>query len=259
MNIPRSSKLRINCSWRTMRYPLDLLVLHPLFASHFFGSTAAVTRQNAKERGAALFVVVMVIMLLTAVGLFAARSTSLVDAATGYGRQAAQTVALADYGTRIVASELGNGRAALVFQIMDQRNQYCPSYASAGQPCYAYDYSQLDSRVEQNTNGTDIIQYPSLTQEGSLGPPFADSTSTAGVEGVLTVELYDPFDISNIKGESASKASGREVTINSIAQVRPYSDVTQLNQLNEAWCSNGPTSTSASLLSVRTQILVPTL
>jgi hypothetical protein len=214
---------------------------------------------RSSERGAALFVVVMVITLLTAVGIFAARSTSLVDAATGYGRQAAQTVALADYGAKLVTSELGEGRAQRVFQLMDLRNQYCPSYGNPPtQACYAYDYSQLEARVTQNSN-YNVIEYPSVTTEGSLGPMFADSSMTAGVEGVLVVELYDPFDISNIKGESASKPSGKEVTINSIAQVRPFSVVANVSQNNSQWCSSDAVSTSASLLSVRTQILVPTL
>ena len=74
--------------------------------SYLYIRPIAINRLRGTERGAALFVVVMVITLLTAVGIFAARSTSLVDAATGYGRQAAQTLALADYGAKLVASEL---------------------------------------------------------------------------------------------------------------------------------------------------------
>ena len=219
--------------------------------------------RRSRERGAALFVVVMVITLLTAVGIFAARSTSLVDAATGYGRQAAQTLALADYGTRLVASELGQGRAPRVFQIMDQRNQYCPSYDPAlvpPQPCYAYDYSQLEQRVSQNTGSAwNVIEYQTAVGPGSLGPQFPDPSVTSGIDGVFTVELYDPFEISNIKGQSASTPSGREVTVNSIAQIRPFSLTAQLSQNNAVWCSSDPASTSASLLSVRTQIIVPTL
>lgn len=221
------------------------------------------TRRCQAERGAALFVVVMVITLLTAVGIFAARSTSLVDAATGYGRQASQTIALADYGAKLVATELGQGRADRVFQLMDMRNQYCPIYGDTNplkQPCYAFDYGQLDARVETNTSGAyDIIQYQSELFAGSLGPRFIDASSTWGIDGVLMVQLLDPFQTANIKGQSASQPSGREVTLNSTAQVRPYSATAQLSQLNPQWCGNGPASTGASLLSVRSQILVPTL
>ena len=219
-----------------------------------------------EERGAALFVVVMVITLLTAVGLFAARSTSLVDAATGYGRQAAQTIALADYGAKLVASELGQGRAPRVFQLMDLRNQYCPTYGTStllpAQPCYAYDYSQLEARVVENTGlaGTsfNIVEFQTANA-GSLGGPLVDPSAPSGIDGVFIVELFDPFEISNIRGESASKPSGREVTINSTAQVRPFSQASQPNQTNTQWCRNDPTSTAASLLSVRSQVLVPTL
>jgi hypothetical protein len=213
------------------------------------------------ERGAALFVVVMVITLLTAVGVFAARSTSLVDAATGYGRQASQTLALADYGAKLVASELGEGRASRVFQLMDLQNQYCPIYGSiAGQPCYAFDYTQLELRVQQNTsNAYNVVEYQDEAHAGSFGPQFADTSLTSGVDGVIMVELLDPFDIANIRGESASKASGREVTLNSTAQIRPFSVLAERSQTNSQWCSTDPASTSASLLSVRSQILVPTL
>jgi hypothetical protein len=219
-----------------------------------------------KQRGAALFVVVMVITLLTAVGLFAARSTSLVDAATGYARQAAQSVALADYGVQLVASELGQGRAQRVFQLMDLRNQFCPTYGvvtapQTPQPCYAYDYNQLEARVQQNTGSAfNVIEYQSNLVDGSLGPRFPAASMTHGVDGVLVVEIFDPFEISNIRGESASKPSGREVTINSIAQVRPFSLLTERAQDNATWCStNAASANAASLLSVRSQVVVPSL
>lgn len=205
--------------------------------------------------------VVMVITLLTAVGVFAARSTSLVDAATGYGRQAAQTLALADYGAKLVTSELGEGRAVRVFQLMDQRNQYCPTYGTpSNQPCYAFDYSQLEARVQTNTgNAYNVIEYQTDQVEGSLGPMFADASITAGIDGVVLVEVFDPFETANIQGESASKPSGREVTLNSIAQIRPFSALAQRSQANAQWCSTTEASTAASLLSVRSQVLVPTL
>jgi hypothetical protein len=230
--------------------------------------------KTQSERGAALFVVVMVITMLTGVGLFAARSTSLVDAATGYARQAAQAVALADYGAQLVASELGEGRAERVFQLMDLRNQFCPTYGNpaawppawttAGltpQACYAYDYNQLEARVQTNTvKAANILEYQDATKDGSLGPKFIDSSNAYGVDGVLVVEIFDAFQISNIQGENAAKPSGREVTINSMAQIRPFSAENQRSQDNATWCStNASAGNAASLLSVRSQLVVPSL
>jgi len=68
-------------------------------------------RRRASQQGAALFVVVLVLTLLTAVGLFAAQSATLVDRASGYSRQAAQTAYLAEYGVLASAAELGSGSA----------------------------------------------------------------------------------------------------------------------------------------------------
>jgi hypothetical protein len=202
------------------------------------------------------------------------RSTSLVDAATGYARQAAQTTALADYGLQLVASELGEGRAERVFQLMDLRNQYCPSYdfppatlpAPTPQPCYTFDYNQLESRVQQNTalavsGPANVIEYQSTSGDGSLGPKFPNAGTPNGVDGVLAVEIFDPFEIANIQGANANKPSGREVTINSRAQVRPFlGAMAQANQSTSTWCStNAGASTAATLLSVRSQVVVPTL
>ena len=64
------------------------------------------TNGRQQERGAAVFIVVMVVTLLTAVGIFAARSASLVDTASGYNRQSLQTEYVADYGVMLTASEL---------------------------------------------------------------------------------------------------------------------------------------------------------
>ena len=232
---------------------------------YYLQPTVSLPRRS--ERGAALFVVVMVITLLTAVGLFAARSTSLVDAATGYARQAAQTVAFADYGAQLVATELGAGRAARVFQLMDARREFCLTYGDPStivspatpQPCYMFDSNQFEVFVLAHS-GANLIDFQSATDPGSLGPKFVDTNSTYGVDGVMAVELWDPFEIANIKGESASKPSGREVTVNSMAQIRPFSALSQVSQQNATWCSaNSTASAAASLLSVRSQLLVPTL
>ena len=60
------------------------------------------------QRGATIFVVLLVITLLSGIGLFAARVTGSVDAATGYARQAAQAKGLALYATQMSAALLAN-------------------------------------------------------------------------------------------------------------------------------------------------------
>lgn len=60
------------------------------------------------ERGAAVFIVVMVLTLLTAVGIFAVRSSSLADVAAGYDREGAQAALVAQYAVTASAAYLAN-------------------------------------------------------------------------------------------------------------------------------------------------------
>jgi hypothetical protein len=58
------------------------------------------------QRGAAVFMVVMVLTLVTAIGVFSMRSASLVDLASGYNRQNVQAAFIAEYAARAAATYL---------------------------------------------------------------------------------------------------------------------------------------------------------
>jgi hypothetical protein len=62
-------------------------------------------RRQARERGAAIFVVVLALTLLTGVGIWSMRSAALVDQASGHARAAMQGQYLAEMGL-ITASTL---------------------------------------------------------------------------------------------------------------------------------------------------------
>lgn len=59
-------------------------------------------RSRSGERGAALFIVVLVTVLLSAIGIFAVRVSSLVQVASGYNRRATSAYYLAELGTNVV-------------------------------------------------------------------------------------------------------------------------------------------------------------
>ena len=68
-------------------------------------------RRRSNERGAALFVVVLVITLLTAIGVFAMHATSLAQLGSGYSRRAAAALYLAEMAANIrVAAIADDGR-----------------------------------------------------------------------------------------------------------------------------------------------------
>jgi hypothetical protein len=65
-------------------------------------------RARAGERGMALFIVVMVIVLLTAIGTFAMHATSLSQVTSGYSRRAASAFYLGEFGMNLVAASIAD-------------------------------------------------------------------------------------------------------------------------------------------------------
>ena len=65
-------------------------------------------RRRADERGAALFVVVLVVTLLTAVGVFAMHATSLAQLTSGYSRRAATTFYLGELAMNLRVATIGD-------------------------------------------------------------------------------------------------------------------------------------------------------
>jgi hypothetical protein len=162
------------------------------------------------ERGAALFVVVLVLTLLTAVGLFAAQSATLVDQASGYSRQAAQTAYLAEYGVVASAAELGSGAAGAYRQRMLNPTDGCRmnlgiSEAGVGAPpCLVFHLSDFVA--------------PS-------GEPMLD-TSLMSLTPDLVVEVTDPGPTgAPVAGTDVSGLSNSfgymKVTATTVAQIRP--------------------------------------
>jgi hypothetical protein len=64
------------------------------------------SRQRRRESGAAVFLVVMVLTIVSAIGVFSMRAASRADLATGYSRQSVQATRVSEYAARAAASYL---------------------------------------------------------------------------------------------------------------------------------------------------------
>ncbi len=212
------------------------------------------------ERGAAIFVVVLVITMLTTVGLFAAHSAALVDTATGNARQAAQSQALAVYATQLAATELGRGRAELISQRMALRSERCLGNiqnSTVALPCYKLLQTDLQGFVQTETaSALNVLEAQQAATAGSLGPPHGEAGKTTGVEGNLLVEFLDGFQAPPPAGENMGGTSPYvtlRFTVASSAQVRPILNDTPSSD----WCVSGPVSTTTTLQTVRAYVNVP--
>jgi hypothetical protein len=212
------------------------------------------------ERGAAVFVVVMVITLLTAIGVYAAHSASMVDTATGYVRQSSQAQGLSIYASLLAASELDEGRAAAILRQMDRRTEVCPSNPAGTPtlPCYKILDTEMSDRVRSHPdNGSiELIAHQSSDTAGSLGPRHGRGDSVAsGIEGTLMVEFLENYQTIPPAGEDKGGQGHYktyELTLNAWSQVRPV-----LGASDPSWCSAEDSSVGATLQAVRAYIQVP--
>jgi len=197
-------------------------------------------RRRRQQRGAAVFVVVMAITLLTAVGLFAAHSATLVDQASGYARLARQTQYLAEYGTLTTASELGTLAGKTYSDLIYQGGSRCRANASlaAGTPCYKFDKTFLNARTTAFGNQS-ILSAPASGIPGSFG-------QNAQIVGDFTVELTDPGPVGQpVVGAQVGVGTYIKVTSTSTAQIRS----------SDAACANDVTTTLGQQ-SLRAHLLI---
>lgn len=223
-------------------------------------------RTRAPERGVALFIVVMVITLLSAVGLFAARSASMVDVASGYNRQASQTQALAAFAGRFAAAELGLGRANWYIGQMRAADEHCPSNRVDADPdgnslpCYKLDDLDVVQRIADQSQQAALMPSTAAVP-GSLGPPLGiEAAESAGLQPALMVELLDGFQTSGMPGMDRGGGQNRfinvQLTVTGWAQVRAAAAGAAEP---DPWCGASTASTAASVQAVRAHITVPNL
>jgi len=186
-------------------------------------------RQRRRERGATIFVVLTVMTLLTAVGVYAARSASLVDRAAGFDRQFLQTHYIAAYGTLAIAAELGTGSASMRVMQMAKNPETCMvtrglDYPGAGTaPCMKLSMEELAGRVGSFYTGRKLLEQPTESPlvPGSLGPYKA-----AALDGNFAVELSEPGPVSRPVAGTDVGGTGTSfqylrVTATTLGQVAP--------------------------------------
>ena len=183
-------------------------------------------RGRAGERGAAVFVVVLVITMLTTIGLFAARSASLSTLASGHSRQMTQTNYMTEYAMLSALSELSTERREGYIKSMtkDDFKDDCATLVDdtttvadesvSNHTCYMFSYGALEDVL-----GMPIVNPKTALVHGSLGP--------GDVEPDFVIEMTDlgpslrPIPGMDLTSAGAAKLSYMEVTITAIGQVRP--------------------------------------
>lgn len=176
-----------------------------------------VKRRGRGQEGAAVFVVVMVVTLLTAIGIFAVRSTSMVNAATGFNRHSVQAQYLADFGLQSLAAYrgMGNNDTQPGEDCFATRNQPPPVAGAKPQCAKAF-----LTEIQKNVVGTQMLDPGSVGAPGSLSP--FDPSVAGAVTGNFRIEITDDYASQQIAaGQDAARMSFRRATLTSYGLVGP--------------------------------------
>ena len=181
------------------------------------------------QRGAAVFIVVMVLTLLTAVGIFAVRSAGMADLAAGYDREGAQATLVAEYAITASAAYLANDPSTVLIGYkasIDKTPQPCQSNAMPGtfpQPaprpgCYRLELAELNTSFGKMAGETAFAP-PNMT-----GSPAGSSSSLNANEttnATFVVEVTDAAKTGMPAEGDDAKVSLIVMTLTAISQVRP--------------------------------------
>jgi hypothetical protein len=193
-------------------------------------------RSRRKERGAAVFVVAMVLTLLTGLGIWATRSASLVDVAAGNARQALQAQYVADLGVETTTALLATGLGdTYVTEGQKGTNTCSQNSGLTGAFCYAFFYPEIEGSLSNVTAGITLLSAASATNAGqsSLGPYLQ---GTSDVTGEFVVEMTDLGPAPPCRGceqdDVNSSVQQATVVFTSIATVHPNIAAASATQCN---------------------------
>ena len=171
---------------------------------------AGLRPRRQAQRGAAVFIVVMVLTLLTAVGIFAVRSASLADVAAGYDREASQASLIAQYATTTTVAWLGTTAGnSMVNPKGMPSSTMCTSNKGQNLPCFKTGSALLETWTFQ-ASGEDLFETSSSSLNANTKPTTDADFQLEITEGSKTGQLT-----------MGNQTSSVQMTVTVIAQVRP--------------------------------------
>lgn len=170
------------------------------------GKKAALARLRARRRsrGAAVFVVTLVMTLLGAMGIFAARAASMTQQAAGYDRLNEQTQYVAEHGALVAVAQMGrapemtkralNGIDMANGGQFSQNSNKCrsgswfPNIAGYSYACVPFTQKSLQDAMASAQQSTGYPQIPIISPATQSGAASHDSRIWLNEAGSLGPE-----------------------------------------------------------------------
>lgn len=168
-------------------------------------------RRRRTQRGMAVFLVVLVLTMVSAIGVFSMHSASLVDRATGFNRQNVQATAIVEFGMRGAATWLAPHKDMVDSKVRVPGCSPRLLAASADAPC----------AVLKDTSLSDIFAETATSPlsdglVGQLNSPW----DRAPIRAEVVTELTEAFD-APIAARAGSAGGIKEMTLTTEARVFP--------------------------------------
>lgn len=167
-------------------------------------------RARSGERGAALFIVVLVIVLVSAIGIFAVRVSSLLQVASGYSRRATSAAYVAELATNVILADQSDDPTSYQKCLIQPTNNCVETAAAkAAAPtgtlvtCCAQENTKVLSVLARNNSG---LGTSPLGQIARPGLPTGQA-----VLADTRVEITEAYQ--NPTGDTGSPAGGSAVPI----------------------------------------------
>jgi len=161
----------------------------------------------------AVFLVVMVLTMVTAIGIFSMRSASLVDLASGFNRQNIQATLIAEYGARSAATWLGPNKE----QVMASALQACNPRLIAANPDHARCIPLKDSLIQQAFEASAPLGF----SDGLMGVLSLPTASGQQLRAEVLSELTEAGDAPAAARPGSPAGGIRELTVTTKARVFP--------------------------------------
>jgi Tfp pilus assembly protein PilX len=166
------------------------------------------------ERGAALFIVMLIVTLLTAIGVFAAHATSLAQTAAGASRRAAIALHLAEFAVGTVAADMSDEP-----QKYDEGRTAAPGQCPANVGVNA----KFDQCVLVSSEDAKVFLAPDVVTDAT-GALFGVLSADAAVDAAFQVQVHEWFLSAEITaGMSATTTKTWETTVTTTGRILPAS------------------------------------
>lgn len=207
-------------------------------------------QRRREERGAAVFVVVLVVTMLSAIGMFAARSATLNTTSSGYMRQMTQTHYVTEYGMLAAMAEIATKPSAYIDAMKSDGSNgpTCKKLVDgkvANPACYEFGHADLQTMLNAQNAGAKLLD----PANPGASPPAPGSLGYSALEADFSVTMTDMGPAGAVAGMSVGGPSSvslqyATVTLSATGVVRPPT------------ANKEAASRAASIESIRARLIV---